>query len=190
MNEHKVTELRSLLGDKVWLLTLRDFPEAPAVAETGATFTANAVLKAEAICAHTGLPSLADDSGLEVDALGGAPGIYSARYAGPGASDEDNRRKLLAALAHVSDEKRTARFVCAVALAVPHRPTWTAIGTHHGYITRAPTGSGGFGYDPLFYSPELQATFAAVPAERKNAVSHRARALAQLKAYLDTLCFS
>ena len=155
--------------------------------ENGDTFTANAVIKAEAAAAHTGRMSLADDSGLQVDALLGGPGIYSARYAGPGADAAARNRKLIQELAGVPWELRQARFVCAIALAIPGEQTWTAQGVHEGYILETVPEIGGFGYDPVFYSPELGATFAAVALEQKNAVSHRARALAQLNQYLQQI---
>lgn len=183
-NEHKVDELRPLLEGVAEVLSLQDFPGMPEVLETGTTFEENAAKKAEAVARYTGNAALADDSGLEVVALGGAPGVHSARFAGVGATDAANRALLLRTLAGVPAERRDARFVCVAALAVPGRPLWTARGVHEGRILDAPRGRGGFGYDPLFYSEELGATFAEVPAELKNQVSHRARALAQLRAYL------
>jgi XTP/dITP diphosphohydrolase len=184
-NKHKVTELRALLHQVVALSDLSDYPMMPEVEETGATFLANAILKAEAVAAYTGKTALADDSGLEVDALGGAPGVFSARYSGPDATDARNRAKLLAALADIPQDKRTARFVCAIAIATPGEPTWTTIGTHSGLITFAEMGENGFGYDALFYSPEFGATFAQVDMARKNEDSHRGRALAQVVAYFQ-----
>jgi XTP/dITP diphosphohydrolase len=166
------------------LFDLSEYLQMPEVEETGATFLENAILKAEAVAGYTGKMALADDSGLEVDALGGTPGVLSARYAGPGATDAENRAKLLAAMAHVPSHERTARFVCAVAIAVPGKPTWTTIGTHEGRITYAEIGENGFGYDSLFYSPTFGATFAQVDMARKNEESHRGRAMAQVVSYL------
>lgn len=155
--------------------------------ENGDTFSANAIIKAEAALNFTGAMALADDSGLEVDALQGAPGVHSARYAGPDASSADRNNKLLSALSAVSWSQRSARFVCAVALARPNAPTWVALGVHEGYILNEPHGNSGFGYDPIFYSTELGASFAEVPMEVKNRVSHRGRALLLLKEHLKEL---
>lgn len=179
-----MSELQVLLRDVAEVHHLGEYPGMPEVEETGDTFVGNAVLKAEAVAAYTGKIALADDSGIAVDALQGAPGIYSARYAGSGATDAQNRAKLLQALEHVPEAQRTAQFVCAIALAVPGRPTWTATGTHAGLVLFAERGDHGFGYDPLFYSPELGATFAEVSLDVKNKVSHRARALEQLRRHL------
>lgn len=179
-----MVELQALLAGVAIIRDLSQFTWMPEVEETGSTFVANAVLKAEAVAAHTGCASLADDSGLVVDALNGAPGIYSARYAGPGASDADNRHKLLQELAGVPLEKCTAQFICALALAIPGKPTWTTTASHAGVITLSEQGEHGFGYDSLFFSPELGFTFAAVSANLKNQVSHRARALKKLKEHL------
>jgi XTP/dITP diphosphohydrolase len=156
----------------------------PDVIEDGDTFAANAIKKAREVGAATGLPALADDSGLEVDALGGAPGVWSARYAGPGADDAANNAKLLVALDGVPSERRTARFRSVLALADPHGPLGdrviTAEGTCEGVILDEPRGSGGFGYDPLFYVPVFGATFAELGVGTKNAGSHRARAMQAL----------
>jgi XTP/dITP diphosphohydrolase len=147
------------------------------VPETGATFTENARIKASAYAEASGVLTLADDSGLEVDALGGAPGVYSSRYAGPGASDEDRYRKLLAELGGTPDEARTARFRCVVAVAAPGGDVRTAEGACEGRIGRAPRGENGFGYDPVFIVEGRGQTMAELTAGEKNALSHRARAL-------------
>jgi XTP/dITP diphosphohydrolase len=162
------------------------------VEESGQTFEENACLKAEAYAAAAGLPALADDSGLEVDALGGAPGVYSARYGGPGASDEDRYRKLLAALDGVSAGHRSARFRCVVALALPGEPVRTAEGRLEGQIGFAPRGEHGFGYDPVFIVAGYdRQTLAELEPDLKNRISHRARALEaarpQLRAMLQRL---
>ena len=186
-NPGKLRELRAgLEGLGIELKSPADFPEAPEVIEDGESFAANAVKKAKAISACTGLVALADDSGLEVEALGGAPGVRSARFAGEGATDEENNRKLLALLKGIPSEKRTARFVCVIALAWPGGKVETKEGTATGRILEAPRGNLGFGYDPLFYSPELCATFAEVGPEQKLKVSHRGRALAQIRKTLQS----
>ncbi len=146
------------------------------VAETGGSFTENATLKATAYARASGLLTLADDSGLEVDALGGEPGIRSARYAGKGASDEDRYQLLLEKLREVPWEERTARFRCVIAVATPEGQVHNAEGSCEGIIAFAPKGEHGFGYDPVFYFPEYGMTMAELPPEIKNQISHRARA--------------
>jgi len=192
-NRGKLREMRAFL-DELGLEArgLDAFPEVPEVEEDGATFAANALKKARTVAAATGLPALADDSGLEVDALGGRPGVYSARFAGPGASDEANNAKLLAAMAGVPPGRRTARYRAVVALVVPPadgRPGWeeTREATCEGEVLTAPRGTGGFGYDPLFYVPELGKTFAELTPEERQAVSHRFRALRALRPALERL---
>ena len=182
-NRGKLVELRELLpGVEVRSL---DDVHVPEVVEDKDTFAGNATKKAREVSAATGLPALADDSGLEVDALGGAPGVYSARYAGEHHDDAANNAKLLAALAGVSADKRTARFHSVLALADVTGPlgaeTITADGTCEGVILDAPRGTGGFGYDPLFYSPELGMTFAEAGVGPKSDLSHRARAMQAIK---------
>lgn len=185
-NAGKVAELRSLLAnvsglEGLTLLTPRDWPSPlPVAEETGETFEENARLKALSLTRATGLPALADDSGLCVDALGGAPGVHSARWAGAGADDAARNEKLLAALADVPTAARTARFVCAVAFALPEGAVQTAEGCCEGEILKAPKGGSGFGYDPLFLLPDLGRTFAETTAAEKNARSHRARAVAAI----------
>jgi XTP/dITP diphosphohydrolase len=188
-NAGKLSELRELLdraGPGVELLSLAEVPGAPVVEETGSTFAENAVLKARAIAASSALPTLADDSGLEVDALGGEPGLHSARYAGVGASDADRIRLLLARLEGVPPARRTARFRCAAALALPGRLDAPEVreGVCEGRILDGPRGAGGFGYDPVFFAFELGKTFAEAGAEEKNRVSHRARALLAMEEVL------
>ncbi len=187
-NPGKVREYARLLRDlPVRLTFLDEVGITEAVPETGATFEENAVLKARAYARRTGLLTLADDSGLEVDALGGAPGVHSARYAGPNATDMDRIRKLLDALAGVPLERRTARFRCVIAVATPEGEVITAEGTVEGYIAEAPRGSHGFGYDPIFYLPERDRTMAELPPEEKNRLSHRARAAEAIKPHLRAL---
>src|SRR5690606_23017917 len=141
-------------------------------------------LKARGYAEMTGLWTLADDSGLEVDALDGRPGVYSARYAGPGRSDQDRYRALLAELQAIPDAARTARFRCVVAIALPFGQVYTAEGAIEGVIIDQPRGDGGFGYDPIFYIPEHNATMAELPAATKNRISHRGQAAAKAKALL------
>ncbi|MCL5676334.1 MAG: XTP/dITP diphosphatase [Firmicutes bacterium] len=177
-NPGKVRELQRLLeGADVQMLSLAEFPGAPEVEETGRTFAENALLKAGSAAAHTGLIALADDSGLEVDALGGRPGVYSARFAGPAAGDEENNRKLLAMMQGVEGPARTARFRSAVAIASPDGRSRVLEGTCEGVLLDAPRGFDGFGYDPLFLVPDLGQTFAELPMEEKNRISHRGLAL-------------
>jgi XTP/dITP diphosphohydrolase len=181
-NAGKVRELQALLaGRDVEVLPQSQFGVV-AVEETGTTFIANALLKARHAAAHTGLPAMADDSGLEVDALGGSPGIYSARYAGAEASDADNNAKLLQALSGVPDAARTARYRCAIVFvrdAADPAPL-VAEGVWEGRIGRVPRGTGGFGYDSLFLVGSSQQTAAELDLAVKNRLSHRALALQQL----------
>ena len=192
-NPGKVTELRAILAgyfglDGVTLLTPRDWPvPLPEVAETGTTFAENARLKADALAAATGLMSLADDSGLCVDALDGAPGLLSARWAGAGASDADRNSKLLIALADTPLERRNARFVCAAALVVPGGHAAVEEGVCEGLILTVPRGASGFGYDPLFLLPALGRTMAELTTEEKNRLSHRALAIARLSSHFSAL---
>ncbi len=191
-NAGKVREIGALLGTLPYeVIGLADLPNAPPpVEETGTTFTANAILKSEYYYAYTGLLSLADDSGLEVDALDGAPGIYSARFAGADATDADRVVKLLESLHDVPAAKRTARFVCSIALTGQRngeRQTHVFEGFADGLITRETRGTGGFGYDPVFFDPEVGRTFAELTRAEKSARSHRGKALAAAKLFLHRL---
>ena len=185
-NPGKVRELRAMLSDLPVRLVGMDEVGLSAPAETGATFAANATLKARHAADASGFLVLADDSGLEVDGLGGAPGVHSARYAGDGADDEANRRRLIRELRDVPPAARTGRFRCAIAIAQLAPPgagageaTVTVVeGTCEGLLLTEPRGDRGFGYDPLFLLPERGLTMAELPDEEKNVVSHRARALA------------
>jgi XTP/dITP diphosphohydrolase len=187
-NKKKLVEIEEALrGLDVELRTLADVKGAPEVDETGATFEENAALKAAALSTHSGLLTLADDSGLEVDALGGKPGVHSARYAsaGPGnASDAANRAKLLTELAGVPTARRTARFRCAIAVARGGDVVLRSEGAVEGTILTEERGAGGFGYDPLFVPEGLDKTFGELPAAVKQSVSHRGRALRALFARL------
>jgi len=181
-NAGKVRELADLLGDvPVTLASLAAFPGVPAVEEDGATYVDNAAKKAVAVARWTGHAALADDSGLEVDALGGAPGVQSARYAGPAQDAAANTARLLAALTGVPPERRGARFRCVIVVARPDGATLVAEGACEGRIVDGPRGTGGFGYDPVFLDEELGRTFAELPAAAKHERSHRARACAALR---------
>ena len=188
-NLGKLEELRQLLGDlPLELYGLTDFPDVQTVSENGESFIENASLKAAGYATQTGLLTLADDSGLEVDALGGAPGILSARYAGEGASDAARTTRLLAELTIVPAAKRSARFVSAVAIANSEGQILNvSVGTCDGQIDFAPRGSGGFGYDPVFIPLGYHKTFAELKPEIKNQISHRARALLGACEFLRTL---
>ncbi|MEM8954366.1 MAG: RdgB/HAM1 family non-canonical purine NTP pyrophosphatase [Verrucomicrobiota bacterium] len=191
-NAHKTQEIAAILQDLVDDVTdLTTHPEIPAPVEDGDTFKANATIKA--LAASAALPPdtlvLADDSGIEVDALNGAPGIYSARFAGENASDEDNRLKLLAELAATDarGKERSGRFRCIMILAQNGQTLATADGTVEGIVANEPKGDGGFGYDPIFIPKDHCETFAQLPADTKNQISHRARALEQIRDALTTL---
>lgn len=185
-NAHKAQEIAALLPPLYEVLTLADFPQAPEIEENGASFAENARLKSCGISALLPGPVLADDSGLCVDALGGAPGVHSARFAGVHGDDAANNRKLLAELsARPGDAPFRARFVCAMSLAEGGRELAAFDGRVEGHITLTPSGKGGFGYDPLFVPEGHGETFADMPVEAKNRISHRSRALRQLLDYLS-----
>ncbi len=191
-NKGKIEEIKYILketgiADAVEIHSLSDFPDIPEIAEDGTTFSENARKKAETVAGYTGLTTIADDSGLEVDALNGAPGIYSARFAGEGASDADNIKKLLRLLEGVPKEKRRARFVCMIALATPGGAVKFMEGECRGIISEEERGTSGFGYDPVFIVPEYGKTFAELGADVKNKISHRAVALGKLTTYLKLM---
>jgi len=187
-NQGKLEELRQLLtGVPFDLSSPADIGLNLDVHESGKTYATNAWLKAQAFAVASGLLALADDSGLEVDALGGAPGVLSSRYAGLGASDSQRVAYLLSKLEDVPWEKRTARFLCVVAIALPHGKVKLCSGSCCGIITFAPKGSNGFGYDPVFYFPKLGKTMAELPPEIKNRISHRAKAAARARSILIEL---
>lgn len=184
-NRHKVAEILALLSDlPVEVVSCLDLPGVPEVVEDATTFEGNALKKALAVCAAIGHPTLADDSGLEVGALGGAPGVLSARYAGEGAGDVQNNAKLLAALAGVPARSRRAVFRCVVALALPGGETRTVEGRTEGVILESPRGEGGFGYDPLFLPDGCDLAYAEMPADLKNRVSHRGKAIRAARALI------
>lgn len=189
-NRHKIEELVALLGNQgITIHTLDEFPDVPDVLEDGDTCEANAVKKARVIAEFTGLPAVADDTGLEVDALGGRPGVYAARYAGEGASYEDNCRKLLQELLGVPRGQRTARFLTVAAIALPSGGIRVAQGTLAGVIAEEASGTLGFGYDPVFLIPALGKTLAQLSADQKNTISHRANAFTQAKDLLREMEF-
>ena len=181
-NPDKMAEIKRLLDDlPVTVLTREDFLEFPDPEETGQTLRENALIKARTIGEFTGLPALAEDTGLEVDALDGAPGVYSSRYAGPDATYDDNCRKLLASLEGVPPGERTARFRCVAVVWWGENDYDVAEGVAEGFITTEKGGEGGFGYDPVFYYPPLQRRFSELTMDEKNRVSHRGRALQQVR---------
>ena len=182
----EITEILSAYNISVEPQSNFDVPEIP---ETGLTFVENALLKARNACHYTGLPSIADDSGIEIDALNGAPGIYSARFAGEGATDEQNWKKALHELEDVADDKRSARFQCLMVV-LQHELDPTPLmfqGSWEGRILRAPQGENGFGYDPIFYVPEHNCSSAQLTAEQKNILSHRGKALKLLAEHIKLL---
>ena len=195
-NAAKLRELARILGaedggtqdrgTQIRLAGLDEFPGAPDVPETGATFEENALLKARAIADYTGLPAVADDSGLCVDALNGMPGVLSARWAGGHGDDKANLELVLAQVADVPDARLGARFVCAAALVVKGRE-WVVTGQVEGRLIRAPRGSGGFGYDPIFLPDGFDQTTAEMTAEAKDAISHRGRAFRALTPFISRL---
>jgi XTP/dITP diphosphohydrolase len=190
LNPHKIAELERILADgKVAadLVSLGEFPGAPDVAETGATFAANALLKATAVAQFTGLPAVADDSGFCVDALNGMPGVLSARWSGKHGDDEANLQLLLGQLADVPDERRGAHFTCAAALVLPAGRQHVSEGMVHGRVTRLPRGEHGFGYDPIFVPDRSELTTAEMTPEAKDAISHRGRALRALAPVIAAL---
>lgn len=184
-NAHKTEEIAAMLAGFFDVADLRSLPGAPEVEETGATFAENAALKANAISAFTGGWTLSDDSGLEVDALGGAPGVRSARFAGENATDADNNRLLFEKLAALPDAPRTARFRCVLVLSHRGQTVATFDGAVEGRVVGELRGPGGFGYDPLFVPEGHERTFGELPAEVKNGISHRSRALAKFRAWLE-----
>jgi XTP/dITP diphosphohydrolase len=187
-NPGKAKEFEHIFAARgIEVRTLLDFPEIPEVEETGLTFEGNAILKAEAVSKALGKMVIGDDSGLMVDALEGRPGIYSARYAGEPKNDQNNTDKVLSELKGLSEEKRLARFYCALAVAVPGQETITVSGTCEGRILEERRGSNGFGYDPVFYVPEKGLAMAELSSEGKNKISHRANALKKLDVVLDSI---
>ncbi|MCM2531474.1 XTP/dITP diphosphatase [Neobacillus pocheonensis] len=187
-NPGKAKEFEHIFAPRgIAVRTLLDFPEIPDIEETGTTFEANAILKAEAISRLLNRMVIGDDSGLMVDALEGRPGIYSARYAGEQKNDQENIDKVLLELTGLPVDKRTARFYCALAVAVPTQETFTVSGTCEGRILEERRGTHGFGYDPVFYVPEKGLAMAELSSSEKNKISHRANALKKLDTVLDSI---
>lgn len=187
-NKHKVEELSALLAPlKIRVFSAADFPELPDVIEDGSTFEENAIKKAKEIAQFTGISAIADDSGLCVDALNGEPGIFSARYAGEHGNDQANNQKLLERMSDIPDDQRTAYFISVIAFANTDGSVHTFSGTCKGKILREARGSNGFGYDPLFYIPELGMTMAELSPQEKNRVSHRARAYQRFLQWLKSM---
>ena len=188
-NQGKAREIGEILKDQngIELLSLRNYPDAPDVVEDGKTYEENAIKKASALAEYTGHLTIGDDSGLAVDALDGAPGVHSARYAGENASDQDRIVKLLDALQNVPDEQRSGRFICAVAIVEPLAQVQVVRGVCEGRIIRAPRGASGFGYDPVFVPAGYDKTFAELGDEIKNQISHRAKALGEARKLLSEM---
>lgn len=190
-NKHKIEEIESIT--KKFGMNVITKAEAGVgdleVEETGTTFEENSLIKAEAIMKATGMPAIADDSGLEADALNGAPGVYSARFSGEGATDESNNAKLLKLMENIPDDERSARFVSVVTLCFPDGTVVAARGECPGTLRRSPRGDGGFGYDPLFVPVGYDKTYAEISAEEKNIISHRAKALGILRMKLKETGF-
>lgn len=178
LNQNKLKEFKALLKDfAVTILSLKDFPHFPTIVEDGSSFYENALKKATNVARYTGKLTIADDSGLEVEALGGIPGVYSSRFAGENASDEENNAQLLRELHGVPFDKRQARFRCVLVVARPEGETNSVEGECKGIIIDEPRGHYGFGYDPIFLVPEYNKTFSEIRPDEKNRISHRARAL-------------
>ncbi|MSO27435.1 MAG: RdgB/HAM1 family non-canonical purine NTP pyrophosphatase [Candidatus Nanopelagicales bacterium] len=189
-NEHKIDEMRRILdpaGLDLELVGIKEFPDLPDVDEIGPTFAANALLKARDMCAFTGLPAIADDSGLCVDALNGMPGILSARWAGGHGDDRANLELLLAQISHVATERRTAAFHCAAAIALPNGVEQVVEGIMTGRVIDSPRGDNGFGYDPIFVADGYEITTAEMDSAGKDAISHRGLAIAALVPVLSQL---
>ncbi len=187
-NLYKAKEIKAILnGLNLRFLTLRDFPNLPETIEDGKTFKENAVKKAKETARLTGKIALADDSGIEVEALNNAPGVYSARFAGKKAADSANNKKLIGLLKGIPLSKRKARFVCVIAIAEPAGRNYTVEGELKGVIALRPAGKKGFGYDPLFIVPRYKKTVAQLSSEAKNRISHRSKALRKAKGILKQL---
>jgi len=185
-NPGKLREIEAILiPTPLKLLSLNDFLDIPEVVEDGTTFAENAIKKAGAVARLTGHPAIADDSGLTVDALNGRPGVFSSRYAGENATDQERCQKLLGEMAGIPDGQRQAAFICTMAVSSPAGEIRVAEGECRGWITFSPRGKHGFGYDPIFFVPEFGKTMAELEPEVKNRISHRARALEKLKLILS-----
>lgn len=188
-NKNKISEIREKFSgiDHVSIIPVSEIADVPEIAEDADSFEGNALIKAGTICSITGMPAMADDSGLVVDALNGEPGVYSARYGGPGLDDKARYLLLLEKMKDIPDGSRQARFVCAIALVLPDGRQFTASGRCEGIITRSPEGDTGFGYDPVFFVPEKGRTMAQLSMTEKNSLSHRGRALDSIAILLKEL---
>ena len=187
-NEDKIREIGEILASlPVTLLSMADYPDIPEVVEDGATFLENARKKAETVHRHTGLASLADDSGLEVEVLKGRPGIMSRRFAGPEATYADNNELLMRHMKDMPQDARDARFICVAALVTEAGEAHFTEGELRGYIAESPAGEGGFGYDPLFFLPEYGRTVAELDPALKNEISHRAKAMSAMRRVIESL---
>ncbi|HDD35649.1 MAG TPA: XTP/dITP diphosphatase [Candidatus Desulfofervidus auxilii] len=187
-NKGKIKEIKALMADiPIEILSLSDFKNIPNIPETGKTFLENALNKAKTVASLTGHFALADDSGLCVDYLNGAPGIHSARFAGDNATDEENNKKLLTLLKDVPWEKRNAAFICVIVLCSPEGKYYSCEGRCEGIIAFEPKGKHGFGYDPIFFLPVYKKTMAQIPLEIKNRISHRAKALKKMKEIIKNI---
>jgi len=183
-NQGKYLEFKKMLGTTTFnIISLSDFPHIE-IKETGLTFDENAIIKATTVCQKTGLPTLADDSGLQVRILNGEPGVFTARYAGEHATDEENINKLLKNLTGVPLDKRQAQFVCSLALVFPDGKTFLEQGILKGLIAFSPKGTEGFGYDPIFFIPEMNKTLSEISIDEKNKISHRSRAMEKIRKHL------
>lgn len=190
-NKGKIQEILSILSDlRISFLSISSFPGHVATIESGLTYAENASAKARAAAQLAGMWALADDSGLEIDALGGEPGPHSSRFLGPGATDRDRNQRILELLKGIPVERRTASFHCTVALAGPGRELFLTHGICEGIIAQVPAGDEGFGYDPIFVVPERGVTMASLPLDLKNRISHRARAIEKTKRLLQGLVLS
>jgi XTP/dITP diphosphohydrolase len=178
-NKNKIKEIKEKFSSSgsLEIFSLEELDIIPEIKENASTFAGNALIKAEEICRLTGLTSMADDSGLVIDALNGEPGVYSARYGGNNLSDTEKNELVLSKMEKIPEEKRNARFVCAIAIALPDGRSFTVEGVCRGLINNEPAGNNGFGYDPVFYIPEAGKTMAQLTPEEKNRISHRGRAL-------------
>ena len=178
-NKNKIKEIKEKFSSSgsLEISSFEELKNIPEIIENAATFEGNALIKAEAICRLTGLPSMADDSGLVIDALNGEPGVYSARYGGDNLSDAEKNELVLSKMKGLPEKKRSARFECVIAIALPDSRSFTVKGICNGLISSEPAGSNGFGYDPIFYIPEADKTMAQLTPEEKNRISHRGKAL-------------
>ncbi len=188
-NKNKIREIKEKFSSigKLDISSLEELKDIPEIEENAPTFEGNAIIKAKAICNFTGFPAMADDSGLVIDALNGEPGVYSARYGGANLSDMEKNDLVLAKMKDLHKGKRSARFICAIALAFPDGKIYNVQGECQGIISNAPIGNNGFGYDPIFYIPELKKTMAQLSPDEKNHISHRGKAIEKIYTILKDI---